>query len=568
MSKFRYSPDAAAGLSLTAQKEREAKRPRLESEAPTCSLHGKTSNGRVTVNEASPVSNKSNASVEILDVDNVKSMQREAEKPEPSSQPKFPRAHATVTNVQYSSVMHNSKSERKERSSEKKKIIEIDIYDSDVEVVLHVKAPEKKTAKKSENDVVFLSSGNTKNTMKEPPQKVPNSHPLIIKDKEPLPAKSDAAMHVDLTEDNLLDLTLGFDDEETTPTKKCHSPVPVKQRPPTQMKDVVVFIGTTTLTKPPPTVSSPVNRTNSFKKSIKPSPAVSSANPFGVSKKSPAVKPLPLSKKAALPYYNYSFKAAPKPAPQTVSPKKVAWSSSTENVASLPQMKRSLFADCDGNYSSDDDIGKLLKIRRKKQQKKKKIYQGTDDRKPAAEPRATSFGEQVSLARRPPIDIDASSDKSQSPTPWTKTSPPLASQDSTAKTNVLLNPRGADEGADEKSQGTGGGIASEYGNPYKVEEFLKQIMLSDDDPPYSYEEYSELLLKVEDSIQLQLEEIEHGRGVEWANHHVSNEDSSNQKSAMYGSLEPKMIKVRYVVRENSPVLFHVSNYSKSFLFFA
>jgi hypothetical protein len=76
---------------------------------------------------------------------------------------------------------------------------------------------------------------------------------------------------------------------------------------------------------------------------------------------------------------------------------------------------------------------------------------------------------------------------------------------------------------------------------------------SDDDPPYSYEEYSELLLKVEDSIQLQLEEIEHGRGVEWANHHVSIEDSSNQKSAMYGSLEPKMIKVRYVVRENSPV---------------
>ncbi len=217
-------------------------------------------------------------------------------------------------------------------------------------------------------------------------------------------------------------------------------------------------------------------------------------------------------------------------------------------------MKRSLFADCDGNYSSDDDIGKVLKRRRKNQQKKKKIYQGTDDRKPAAEPRATSFGEQVSLARRPPpLDIDASSDKKQSPTPWTKTSPPVASRDSTTKTNVLLNPRGAAEGVDEKSQGTGGGIANEYGNPYKVEEFLKQIMLSDDDPPYSYEEYSELLLKVEDSIQLQLEEIEHGRGVEWANHHVSIEDSSNQKSAMYGSLEPKMIKVRYVVRENSPV---------------
>jgi hypothetical protein len=555
MSKFRYSPDAAAGLTLTAQKEREAKRPRLESEAQTYSIHGKTSNERVTGNEASLVSNKRNASVKILDVDNVKSMRRKAEKPEPSSQPKFPRAHATATNVQNSSVVHNTKSERKERSSEKKKIIEIDIYDSDVEVVLHVQAPEKKTAKKSKSEVVFLSSGNTKNTTKEPPQKAPNSQPLIIKDKEPLPAKSDAAIHVDLTEDNLLDLTLlGSEDEETTPTKKFHSPGPVKQKPPTQVKDAVVFIGTTTPTKPPPTVSSPVNRTNSFKKSIKPSPPVSYANPFGVSKKSPAVKPLRLSKKTALPYNNFSFKVAPKPAPQTVSAKKVAWSSSTENVARLPQMKRSLFADCDGNYSSDDDIGKVLKRRRKNQQKKKKIYQGTDDRKPAAEPRATSFGEQVSLARRPPpLDIDASSDKKQSPTPWTKTSPPVASRDSTTKTNVLLNPRGAAEGVDEKSQGTGGGIANEYGNPYKVEEFLKQIMLSDDDPPYSYEEYSELLLKVEDSIQLQLEEIEHGRGVEWANHHVSIEDSSNQKSAMYGSLEPKMIKVRYVVRENSPV---------------
>ena len=108
--------------------------------------------------------------------------------------------------------------------------------------------------------------------------------------------------------------------------------------------------------------------------------------------------------------------------------------------------------------------------------------------------------------------------------------------------------RDTNEGVDEKSHATTlGGIASEYENPDKVKAFLEQIMSSDDDPPYSYEEYSELLLQVEDSIQLPLDAIEHGRGVAKANHKVSNDDSSNQKSAMYGSLEPKMIKVRDVL---------------------
>lgn len=93
-------------------------------------------------------------------------------------------------------------------------------------------------------------------------------------------------------------------------------------------------------------------------------------------------------------------------------------------------------------------------------------------------------------------------------------------------------------GVHEKSQGTGGGILSEYEvykNPEKVEEYLKQIMLSDGDSTYSCEQYSELLCQLEDSIQLQLEEIEHGRGAVQANQHVSNEDSSNQKSTMCGS---------------------------------
>jgi hypothetical protein len=54
----------------------------------------------------------------------------------------------------------------------------------------------------------------------------------------------------------------------------------------------------------------------------------------------------------------------------------------------------------------------------------------------------------------------------------------------------LLNLRDADKGVDEKSQGTGGGILSEYEvykNSNKVEEYLKQIMLSNDDLTYSYE---------------------------------------------------------------------------------
>ncbi len=58
------------------------------------------------------------------------------------------------------------------------------------------------------------------------------------------------------------------------------------------------------------------------------------------------------------------------------------------------------------------------------------------------------------------------------------------------KSNVLLNLRDADKGVDEKSQGTGGGILSEYEvykHPNKVEEYLKQIMLSNDDSTYSYE---------------------------------------------------------------------------------
>jgi hypothetical protein len=57
-----------------------------------------------------------------------------------------------------------------------------------------------------------------------------------------------------------------------------------------------------------------------------------------------------------------------------------------------------------------------------------------------------------------------------------KTSPPAASRDSNIKSNVSLNPRDAEKGIDEKSQGTGGGILSEYTyevykNPDKVEEY-------------------------------------------------------------------------------------------------
>ena len=337
----------------------------------------------------------------------------------------------------------------------------------------------------------------------------------------------------------LVDLTQGPEDDDdtplvvapktptkTTPKEKFQSPGPVKQTPPQRVQDEVMFIGTTTPTKPPSAVSS-------------------TKNPKKVSKKSLVAKSQP-PKKMEPP-----LKPASKSAPQRLSPNKVAFSLSPEMVARLPQRKQSPFG-FDVNYSSDDDIGTLRKRKREKQRKKKNIDQGTDDRKPAAKPRAPapSFGEQVSLAGRPrPREfVAARPDKKKSPTPRTKGSPPAASRDSNTKSDASLNLRDTNEGQDEKSHATTlGGIASEYENSDKVKAFLEQIMSSDDDPPYSYEEYSELLLQVEDSIQLPLDAIEYGRGVAKANKKVSNDDSSNQKSAMYGSLEPKMIKVRDVL---------------------
>ena len=80
----------------------------------------------------------------------------------------------------------------------KENIIEIGSYDSDVEVVLCIQAPEKKNVKESKSQVVshpssmkqpprkVPSSSDTKDIMKNPPRKVPRSYPLMMKDKKPL----------------------------------------------------------------------------------------------------------------------------------------------------------------------------------------------------------------------------------------------------------------------------------------------------------------------------------------------------------------------------------------------
>ena len=310
-------------------------------------------------------------------------------------------------------------------------------YDSDVEVVLCIQAPEKKNVKESKSQVVshpssmkqpprkVPSSSNTKDIVKNPPRKVPRSYPLMMKDKKPLPVKpnlKDAAMLVDLTQgpeddDDTPLVVAPKTPTKTTPKEKFQSPGPVKQTPPQRVQDEVMFIGTTTPTKPPSAVSS-------------------TKNPKKVSKKSLVAKSQP-PKKMEPP-----LKPASKSAPQRLSPNKVAFSLSPEMVARLPQRKQSPFG-FDVNYSSDDDIGTLRKRKREKQRKKKNIDQGTDDRKPAAKPRAPapSFGEQVSLAGRPrPREFDAARpDKKQSPTPRTKGSPPAASRDSNTKSDASLN---------------------------------------------------------------------------------------------------------------------------------